>query len=57
MTENPKDPAEFAERFLKKIHNFDSLNTDLSGLEIQNKKRAKETSITFKKLYKTAGCI
>jgi hypothetical protein len=39
MRENSKYPAEFAKRFLKKIHNFDALNTGLSGLEIQNKKQ------------------
>jgi hypothetical protein len=39
MRENPKHPAEFAKRFLKKIHNFDALKTGLSGLEIRNKKK------------------
>jgi hypothetical protein len=39
MREN--NPAELAKRFLKKIHNFDALNTGLSGLEIRNKKKNK----------------
>jgi hypothetical protein len=42
MRENPKHPAEFAKKFLKKIHNFDALNTGLSGLGILNKKKKRK---------------
>jgi hypothetical protein len=52
MRENPKHPAEFAKRFLKKIPNFDALNTGLSGLEIRNKKKTKKTSISSLKKIK-----
>ena len=31
---------------LEEIHNFDALNSGLSGSEIRNKKKTKQTSIT-----------